>query len=166
MESTKRYLLLTGLFWLAWLAMAGTLHRQEVLVGLACAAVLALAMLPRARLADDLILSFALPLHLLRFLLHFLRALVAANLDMARRVLSPTLPIDPAIVEVQTRLQSDLGRLLLANSITLTPGTLTVDVIGDRLQVHWIDTAPGADLEHATRAIAAGFEEQLSRFLR
>lgn len=166
MGGLKRYLLLTGLFWLAWLAMAGNLQRQEVLVGLACAAVLALLLLPRARLADDLILSLALPLHLSRFLLHFLRSLVVANLDMARRVLSPRLPINPAIVEVETRLRSELGRLLLANSITLTPGTLTVDVLDDRLQVHWIDTAPGEDLEHATRAIAAGFEAHLARFLR
>ncbi len=161
-----RYLLLTTLLWLAWLAMAGSLQLQEVLTGLVCAGVLGLLLAPHARLADDLKLSPALPLHLLRFLGYFLRALLTANLDMARRVLSPQLPINPAMVEVETRLQSDLGRLLLANSITLTPGTLTVDVLNDRLQVHWIDTAPGADLEHATRAIAAGFEQHLARFLR
>ena len=70
------------------------------------------------------------PFHLAGFLLVFFRSLLYANLDMARRVLSPSLPIRPAVVEVETALQSVLGRLLLTNAITLTPGTLSVDVDG------------------------------------
>ena len=58
---------------------------------------------------------------------------------MARRVLSPSLPLSPEIVEVQTGLESSLGKLLLANSVTLTPGTLAVDVIDDRILVHWVE---------------------------
>jgi multicomponent Na+:H+ antiporter subunit E len=84
---------------------------------------------------------------------------------MARRVLSPSLPIRPGMVEVFTRLQSPLGRLLLANSITLTPGTLSVDVLEDRIQVHWIDISPGADMLNATRAIVEQFERYLREFL-
>jgi multicomponent Na+:H+ antiporter subunit E len=56
--------------------------------------------------------------------------------------------------------------LWLANSITLTPGTLTVDVKGQTLQVHWIDVAPGADLVHATREIAEKFENVLKGMVR
>jgi hypothetical protein len=68
-------------------------------------------------------------------------------------------------VEVHTDLKSPLGKLLLANSITLTPGTLTVDIIGDRMWIHWIDITPGADLAHATRAIAEEFERLLKEFV-
>jgi multicomponent Na+:H+ antiporter subunit E len=98
--------------------------------------------------------------------MRFFVALTVANFDVARRVLAPSLPIRPAVVEVHTELRSALGRMLLANSITLTPGTLTIDVHGDRLLVHWIDCAPGTDLAAATAAIAAGFERHIKGFLR
>jgi multicomponent Na+:H+ antiporter subunit E len=90
----------------------------------------------------------------------FLKALVMANFDVARRVLSPSLPIRPAIVEVRTRLHSPIGRLMLANSITLTPGTLTVEIQGDSLFIHWID-ASATDINGATESIVRGFEKYL-----
>jgi multicomponent Na+:H+ antiporter subunit E len=105
-------------------------------------------------------------LHLVRYLAYFIKALILANLDMARRVLSPSLPLRPAVVEVETHLQSPLGKLLLANSITLTPGTLSVDVQDERILVHWVDCPPGTDLSRATRTIAASFERHISGFLQ
>ena len=92
-------------------------------------------------------------------------ALVRANFDLAARVLSPSLPIRPAMVEVRTSLKSPLGKMLLANTITLTPGTLTVDVIGDRLLVHWVYCPEGMSTEEATAQIAARFEKHLGGFL-
>jgi multicomponent Na+:H+ antiporter subunit E len=155
-----------GITVLLWLLLAGDLHLQEwiaaALVGVMVTAVAG----PRLGLYLGLRFSVAAPVHLLRYLAHFAAALVRANLDMARRVLTPRLPIRPGVVAVQTRLQSPLGKLLLANSITLTPGTLTVDVQGDRILVHWIDCRPGTDLEGATRAIAQGFERHISGFLQ
>jgi multicomponent Na+:H+ antiporter subunit E len=56
--------------------------------------------------------------------------------------------------------------LLLANSITLTPGTLSVDVQGGRILVHWVDCAPGDDLAAATREIAESFERHIRGFLK
>ena len=50
------------------------------------------------------------------------------------------------MVRITTSLRSDLGRLVLANSITLTPGTLSVDIDGETLLVHWIDCPPGTDI--------------------
>lgn len=54
--------------------------------------------------------------------------IVLANLDVAYRVLHPKMPIDPRIIEFETPLRSDLAITLMANSITLTPGTITIDV--------------------------------------
>ena len=68
--------------------------------------------------------------------------------------------------QLETRLQSPLGKLLLANSITLTPGTLSVDVQDARILVHWVDCPPGADLSRATRTIAESFERHISGFLK
>ena len=90
----------------------------------------------------------------------FLKELVKANLQMAALVLNPALPIRPAIVRARTGLTDPVARLLLANAITLTPGTLSVDIDGEWLHVHWV-VAKGTDSETATREIVAGFEKYL-----
>ncbi|MFC5970264.1 Na+/H+ antiporter subunit E [Halomarina salina] len=61
------------------------------------------------------------------YVLLFVRELLTANVDVAYRVLSPSMPIDPGVVAVPLRVESDLAITTIANSITLTPGTLTMD---------------------------------------
>ena len=113
--------------------------------------------------------------HLLRhprryiyFLFHyvpvFLWEVLKANIDVAYRVIHPQLPIKPGIVKVETSLQSDIACTLLANSITLTPGTLSVDIDKDNsvLYVHWIDVR-SRDIETATRIIVDRFEKILHK---
>jgi len=75
------------------------------------------------------------------YLLAFLWELLTANLDVAYRVLAPSMPIDPDVVVVPLRVESDLAITTIANSITLTPGTLTMDYDDERnaLYVHAID---------------------------
>jgi len=75
------------------------------------------------------------------YLVVFLKELLTANVDVARRVISPSLPIEPAVVEVPLRVRSDVAITTIANSITLTPGTLTMDYDSDTntLYVHSID---------------------------
>ncbi len=90
----------------------------------------------------------------------FVLALVKSNLDVAYRVVHPKLPIKPGIVKVKTTLKSRVGRLTLANSITLTPGTLTVDVKDDILYIHWINVS-GKDINDSTEQIVKGFEKYL-----
>jgi len=85
---------------------------------------------------------------------------VKSNLRLAVIVLSPSLPIKPGIVKVRTRLKSRMGRLMLANSITLTPGTLTVEVKDEWLYVHWVQVDRD-DVDSATADIVAGFERYL-----
>lgn len=77
------------------------------------------------------------------YILLFLAELLTANVDVARRVLSPSMPIEPDVVEVPLRVRSDLAVTTIANSITLTPGTLTMDYNEDRntLYVHGITGA-------------------------
>jgi len=150
-----------------WLLLTSTLAPAELILGALVAGMALLAAGPRLQLLAGLRLEPGAPLALLRYFAYFTIALIRANFDVARRVLSPKLPLHPEIVEVETRLQSELGRLWLANSITLTPGTLTVDVLADqRLRVHWIDSLPGADLKAATQRIVSGFERHMRGFLR
>ena len=94
----------------------------------------------------------------------FLWECLKANFDVAFRVLSPTLPISPGIVKVKTSLTSDIGLTFLANSITLTPGTMSVDIDEEKkmLYVHWI-SVKDKDIEAATDVIVARFERILKK---
>ena len=73
--------------------------------------------------------------------------IIVANFDVIRRVLDPRLPIDPAMRWVAARQRSDLCRAIFANSITLTPGTVSIDVDADRILVHAIDRSGLDDLD-------------------
>lgn len=149
-----------------WLLLTGTLDKQELVVGALVTVVVGALAYARSGIFGGVRWSFILPGALLVYLWVFSIALVRSNIDVARRVLSSNLPIRPGVVQVRTGLTSALGRLLLANSITLTPGTLTVDVEDDLLTIHWIDCPPDIDMEAATAAIAGDFERHLRRFVR
>jgi multicomponent Na+:H+ antiporter subunit E len=90
----------------------------------------------------------------------FLWELIKANLDVAYRVIHPRMPIKPGIVKVRTRIRSEMGRVFLANSITLTPGTFTIDIKDDVLYIHWIYVRQ-TDLEKASEIIVKPFESLL-----
>ncbi len=77
--------------------------------------------------------------YFLIYLPYFLLLCLRANLDVAFRVIHPDVPIRPGIVKVRTVLKSEMAKTFLANSITLTPGTLTVDIDGQDLYIHWIN---------------------------
>lgn len=64
------------------------------------------------------------------------REVAVANWEVLKIVLDPKLPIDPAMIRFRSRVTSDLGETILANSITLTPGTITVDVVDREFIVH------------------------------
>jgi len=72
---------------------------------------------------------------------HFAKELLTANVDVAYRVLAPSMPIEPDVIELPLRVETDLAVTTIANSITLTPGTLTMDYDAERnsLYVHAID---------------------------
>ncbi|WP_459195026.1 Na+/H+ antiporter subunit E [Halosimplex sp. J119] len=76
------------------------------------------------------------------YLVTFLWELLTANVDVAYRVLAPSMPIEPDVIEVPLRVETDLAITTIANSITLTPGTLTMDYDAERnsLYVHAIDS--------------------------
>lgn len=96
----------------------------------------------------------------LKYYRYFFIELVKSNLRLSAIVLSPSLPVKPGIVKVRTKLKSRMGRLMLANSITLTPGTFTVEMKGQWLYVHCV-TVDATDIEGATQQIVAHLESYL-----
>ena len=98
----------------------------------------------------------------LLYLFIFLWECLKANLDVAYRVLHPGLPIKPGIVKAKSNLTSDIAKVFLANSITMTPGTITVDIVDDNFFIHWI-YVHSKDPEVYTHKILGRFEKFLKR---
>jgi len=159
MHRLKAFILSSSLLFLLWVALGGT-ARDELLVAAVVSPLVSLIFLPRVSHLGDLRLNPLSLIYIPIYLLVFLRELVKSTLDVARRVVSPSLPINPGIVKVKTRLKSPLGRIVLANSITLTPGTMTVETDGEDLYIHWIDIQ-SSDVVDATRKIVSTFEKYL-----
>lgn len=155
-----RFVAIAALFWGLWLALAGSLHPQELVAGGFVALGFAAAATLGTRGAEVCLLHPRRLYHLGLLLPYLLVAIIQSNLDVAWRVLQPRVRIRPGIVRVKTRLKSPLGRLALTSCITLTPGTLSVEADGEDLFIHWIDVQSG-DVAEATRTIVAGFERHL-----
>ena len=96
--------------------------------------------------------------------------LVKANWDVAKRCYGGCKNVNPGIVKVPVDLQSEYGESMLANSITLTPGTITMDVAEDEqgkawYYIHWIDVAEGTD-EELGDAIKGTLEKWVGRIFK
>jgi multicomponent Na+:H+ antiporter subunit E len=146
-----------------WLLITWSLQVQIVIAGLIASAVVALLfheILPKEHHV------FISPVRFFWFLLYvpvFFYYVFKANCDVVYRALHPAMPIRPGIVKIRTDLKTDSARTALANSITLTPGTLTVDITDDGyLYVHWI-YVKDEDVKRATQHIGARFEWFLQR---
>ena len=145
---------------LIWVIANGTLATDTLITGVVITAAIALAFASFARVYSVIRWSPKVILYYLMYLGVFLLELTKANLNVMRLVFSPRIDITPGIVEIKTELKSPIGRLALANSITLTPGTLVVDIKGDSLFIHWINVS-ATDPVAATEEISARFEKYL-----
>ena len=86
-------------------------------------------------------------LRLPAYWLWLLRDIVKSSLEVARVVLTPSLPISPTVIELTTEESTEAGKVILGNSITLSPGTVTIDVDGDRMLVHCLTREGAAALQ-------------------
>ena len=92
--------------------------------------------------------------------------LLKANIDVAFRALGPKKRINPGIVKIKTDLEGEYALSALANSITLTPGTITLDIVEEKGEnyyyIHWIN-ATAEDIDGASDAIAGTLEKWVRR---
>ncbi len=159
MKSTKTFVIATVLLFITWILLSG-ITNQEVIFGGITAVIISLIFLKRLTILGDIQFSFKAFIYSIGYFFLFSWELLKSNLDVAKRVVSPNLPINPGIVKVKTKLKTPLGRAFLANSITLTPGTLTVEMRDEYFYIHWIDVT-STDINSATEAIVAKFEKYL-----
>ncbi len=126
-----------------WLVWSG--HYDPLLLSLgaaSCALVLVIAL--RMGIVDHEGAPVELPLRLVRYLPWLIWEIAKANVDVAFRILHPRLPISPRVFRVRAGQRRDVGRVIYANSITLTPGTVSIDTQGDTITVHAL-TADAAE---------------------
>ena len=65
-----------------------------------------------------------------------LREIIASSIDVAKLIMTPSMPISPVVIELEMKTQSDVARVILGNSITLSPGTVTLDIHEGKMLVH------------------------------
>lgn len=143
-----------------WLLLNSSFNPVVVVSGIVVSAVIALFFCKSCDVFTAVRLTPKAFLYSLMFIVVFFKELFKSNLDVARRVLTPSLPIKPGIVEVKTKLKSKIGRIFLANSITLTPGTFTIEIHEDSLFIHWIDVK-SENIEEDTKMLVHKFEKYL-----
>ena len=131
-----RALGLGAILFIFWLLLSGH-YTDTLLIGLglgSCGLVVGLAM------RMDLVDHEGVPLQLGgRFWVYFpwlMKEIFIANVNVARVILNPKLPISPVVTHFRASQESDLGKTIYANSITLTPGTITTSIQGQDLEIH------------------------------
>ena len=123
-----------------WLLWSG--HTEPLILAFgAGSCLLVVALCLRMRIIDEEGQPFGITIRLLLYIPWLLKEIVVSNFIVAFKILSPRMRLDPGIVEVKPSQKTDLGRVIFANSITLTPGTLSIEAEKKAIIVHVIDKA-------------------------
>ncbi len=146
---------------LVWAALTGSFSPANIVLGFLLGAAALFIVREQTRTSR----SFMRPLRVLSLAVLFVRELIVSAWRVAKLVLSPRMDLKPGIFAYPLKVDQDFEITLLANLITLTPGTLSVDVSEDRrlLFVHAIDCS---DREATIRDIEQGFERKILEAFR
>jgi multicomponent Na+:H+ antiporter subunit E len=130
-----------------WLLWSGYFQNAFLVVlgAISCIVVVLLAL--RMKLVDAEGVPIEIAWRLLRYAPWLVWQVFLANLHVARRILDPELPIHPSVIRVKPGQKRDLGRVIYANSITLTPGTVSIDIDENEITVHALTRETASDLE-------------------
>ncbi len=132
--------------WLLWSGHYTLDHALVLAMGvLSCAFVVYLSS--RLDIVDEEGIPIHLAWHLVGYIPWLLWAIAKANIDVAKRILNPELPIAPRVVRVKATQKTDLCRVIFANSITLTPGTVSLDLEGEEIVVHALTQDAADDVQ-------------------
>jgi multicomponent Na+:H+ antiporter subunit E len=139
-----------------WLLLSG--HYTALILSLGAVSVLIVIwFMWRMERVDEKLDFLPMRPRMLYYLLWLMWQVVLSNIDLVRRIWDPTLPIRPTWQRLDIKVTSSLAKTLYANSITLTPGTLTTDVREDHFMVHSLSPDGIEDLRKG------GMEEQIQR---
>ena len=149
-----------------WFALTDIKDVEEVIAGLVLSLIVSIIAGHFLITAENNRPLFSKIINSVKYFFVFIWEMIKANVHVAYIVLHPMLPIKPGIVKAKTNLKKDSSRTILCNSITLTPGTMTVDINPEcnDVYIHWIDVVskdPNDDIEN-TKKIVEKFEKILT----
>lgn len=123
------------LLFAVWMLWSG--HTEPLLVGLGLASCLLVVLISaQMRVLDEDAYAYDLVLRLMAYIPWVMWQVVKTNVDVAKLILSPSLPIQPKLVRIRVSQKTALGQAIHANTITLTPGTVTLDARGGTFLVY------------------------------
>jgi len=157
---TKNLIVSFLVLMIAWLLLNWTVDPVNIVIGASLSLFLSVIFCSKCELFTTINLTPKAFAYTFMYIIVFIIELIKANIDVTKRVLSPSLPINPGVVKVKTKLKSKMARLILADSITLTPGTFTLHVEDDTFYIHWINV-DNDDVEKVTEELVAKFEKYL-----
>lgn len=155
MRATSKLVVLSLALAACWLALSG--HYEPLLLFLGVVSVaFSLYIAWRMQVVDHEGVPAGLSLSALRQLPWLIVEIGKANIAVARRILNPTLPITPTLFETSASQKSDIGQATYANWITLTPGTVSVDLDPGTIRVHALsaDDAAGVQTGEMDRRVS------------
>lgn len=157
--------------YIIWIAFTLTFATEELIGGLIASFIVSL-LASRFFIHEDplYIFNFKRIYYIIAYIPLFIRELIKANIDVAKRSFNPKLPINPGIVKVPTDMKSEYGLAMLCDSITLTPGTISMDVVGEDdgknyIYIHWIDVQSKDPVE-AGNMIKGSLESGVRRIFK
>src|SRR6056297_1220081 len=157
-----RYILFFIISFILWLLLSFNLTISNIIVGVIVSLITTI-IFGKYFIKD--VIPFLQPQRyfwLIVYLFIFIWECIKANFDVAYRVLHPAMPIKPGIVKVKLGVKSNIAKTMLANSITMTPGTIAVDVKDDVLYVHWIYVS-SEDPAVYTEKVSGRFEKYIKK---
>ena len=148
----KQFVVLSLILFGFWVGLSGKIDVKHLTIGLVAAIIITWLSGPLLRLPSQTVTGkthFAFDLPYVKIFLYFLwllKELVKANIEVALIVLNPQMPISPCMTTFKKSMTNPVGYAVLANSITLTPGTITVDVQDDLFTIHALTESAAASL--------------------
>lgn len=148
------------LLFLFWFMLSG--HTEPLLIGLGIASTLLSVFLAwRMRVIDHESYPVHLSFRLLRYYLYLGKEIIIANIDVIKKILNPR-DISPQVFTLPASKQTDLAKVIYANSITLTPGTVTLSLTADEIKVHGLSKSAADDLKTGKMARAVPDDEDIN----
>jgi multicomponent Na+:H+ antiporter subunit E len=156
-----RIIIAAVLMFLFWFILSGHTELWLLLLGLASTG-LTIFLSNRMNIMDREGHPFHLTMRLLRYFLFLGKEIVVANLGVVKKILMPGRTINPRIIQVPDNKKTDLGRVIYANSITLTPGTVTMELTENEIKVHALSNSSADKLQSGLMANKAPDDEAQS----
>jgi len=154
-----RTIIAASLIFLFWFMLSG--YTEALLIALGVLSTLVSVYLSkRMSIIDKESYPFHLSLRLLPYYFYLGKEIIKSNIDVVKKVFSPVHTISPQVITLPASKKTALGKVIYANSITLTPGTVTLELSGDEIRVHALSKEGAADLQAGQMAKAVPDNEE------